>query len=565
MSRPHRAPTDPFAELVGRLLAVDEQTAELAFPDWSLRIPEPKRGTLDFGRFPYQRELYEQTAEEPAVVIKKGTQVGVSSHCIRWAMYWADRAGMTALYIFPFQRQLADFSATRVRALIGGSEYLRGRTAQTAVQNNMLMEIGRGHLMLRGSASAADLQSTDADVLVLDEYDLLTPENIPDAERRIGASELGYVRRVGVPSVPSFGIAELYDESDRRRWHVRCDACTEWQSLTFSDNVDSERLVRVCRSCRKPLDVTRGEWVAEEPGHAVRGYHVPRLIVPQLDVGSLVRYSRQTAPSQVQAFYNKELGEEHADGEARLTAGDIAAAQRPYSTPPFYEGGNVVTMGVDVATVRALRVRISEHLDGWKRALFIGTVDSFEALDELMRSYSVHMCAVDSMPEGRSSRGFAQRFPDRVYLVTYRVPSTYPAVQPHPQDQRVSVSRLEAIDATLEAIRQQRNQLPAQLPLDYPRHLQAAVRSASIDELGRRRVVYRKVGADDFLHAEVYDIVAADLCDYDDHLAALNEVTSVQPVFERPRFADYGPAPAYYAGGASDEEIGGYYHRSFDE
>ncbi len=176
------------------------------------------------------------------MVIKKATQVGVSAYCVRWAIYWAEQVGLTALYVFPYQRQLADFSAARVRPLLAESRSSAIALADGGVRNAGLMQIGRGYLYLRGSESVADLQSVDADVLVLDEYDLLAADHIPDAERRLGASEYGFIRRVGVPSLPGFGIAELYERSDRRRWHVRCDSCNERQPVSFAENIDRERL-----------------------------------------------------------------------------------------------------------------------------------------------------------------------------------------------------------------------------------------------------------------------------------------------------------------------------------
>jgi len=319
----------PVAELRDRLLTLDGKGGpEVPLLEWAGRVPEPKRGPLDFDRFPFQRELYEQGAQGREVVIKKATQVGISAFCIRWAMYWADQAGLTSLYVFPHQRQLADFSTTRIRPAIEGSEYLRGRVASGSVQSAMLKQIGSGYLYLRGSESAADLQAVDADALVLDEYDLLHADNIPDAERRLGASDHGLICRVGVPSLPGFGIAELYASSDRRRWHVRCQSCGEWQPLTFGENIDVQALERVCRRCRRRLDVAEGEWVPEFPDRDIRGYHVPRLIVPRLDVKALLRDSGHTDPARRQAFFKDEVERDEEEDDEQV------GRQRPQRTRP---------------------------------------------------------------------------------------------------------------------------------------------------------------------------------------------------------------------------------------
>jgi hypothetical protein len=176
--------------LAGLLSSADQATsaATLPFDEWALQVPEPK-GELDFDRFPFQRELYRSSVDQHEVVIKKAAQVGVSALCIRWVMYWAGARGLTALYVFPRQRQLRDFSDARIKPLIATSPLLQELVAAGAVQNNGLKRLGVGHLILRGSESVADLQAVDADVLVLDEYDDLVQNNVPDDGAEVGRGQ----------------------------------------------------------------------------------------------------------------------------------------------------------------------------------------------------------------------------------------------------------------------------------------------------------------------------------------------------------------------------------------
>jgi hypothetical protein len=72
----------------------------------------------------------------------------------------------------------------------------------------------------------------------------------------------------------------------------------------------------------------------------------------------------------------------------------------------------------------------------------------------------------------------------------------------------VTVRRTESLDAAIELIRTQRNLLPIDYPPDYPNHLRSEKRRVVKDELGRKAVEYVKTGDDDYLMAEVYDVVA---------------------------------------------------------
>lgn len=522
-------PTGPKLDPMNALLEMYEmQQADKAnrrtpFLEWAKRVPEPKSGTLDFDRFPFQVELYSEGAYEKEMVIKKATQVGISAYLTRWVMYHADVGALVALYVFPKLAQMYDFADARVKQAILGSEYLRGRVPGAHIQNKGLRQIGLGMVYFRGSETKTALDSVDADVLALDEYDTLTQANVPDAERRISGSEVALIRRVGVPSTPNWGIDKLYEESDQRRWMVKCGACKSHQHLEFPENVDLEKKIVVCKKCQKPLDVRKGEWVAEHPDRGIRGYHIPRLVVPHTNVESIIKASKKTNPTDRKTHFNKDLGLAYADEEGRLSDEAIAAATRAYNLYPRDGGArtdNLVTMGIDVASVRACNVRISEHFGERKRALWLGRVDTFNELAELMRRFDVNMAAIDHAPDERMSREFANKFPGRVYLVAYA--QNQKQVFAVDEELRMAtVRRVEAIDATYDLIRRQLNELPGgrsgdteAFPEGYKDELQGEVREVETDEFGKTTVRYKKTGPNDYTHAEVYDVVATELWHY---------------------------------------------------
>lgn len=488
----------------------------MSLHDWALRVPEPKTGNLDFGRYPFQVEMYTEGALEREMVVQKCSQVGISAWLLRWAMYWADMRSLTSLYVFPKLKQMYDFSDARIQASIVRSEFLLTRIPPRSVQNKGLKQIGGGFVYFRGSESEDDLESVDADVLALDEYDRLTPENVPVAEKRIAASQLGLVRRVGVPTIPGYGISRLYGESDGRRWMVRC-RCGHESALSWGENVDVERRVRMCAKCSKELrdvEVAAGRWAAEHPDAETRGYALNRLVVPQAKMTDLVGASRGTLPEQRQSFWNRDMGEPYSPASGRLSLEAIRAAQSAgermgVHLVEHYSGGSHVTMGVDVASKRNLMVRISARVgERRKRALWIGEVDSFERLDELMDRYNVHLCGIDHQPEYRSAMAFAERFPGRVMLVRYSSGLTKRVFTVDEAAREVAVRRTDAIDAAFDAVRAQRNLLPPELPERYAENLQSLQRIVEDGEGGRQNAKYVKTARDDYAHAEVYDTVA---------------------------------------------------------
>lgn len=566
--------------ILGDLIERDRSESEqrqVDFLEWAVKIPEPK-GALDFNRFPFQPEMYRVLGTCKEGVVMKSTQVGVSAFLVRWTMFWPDTRGVTALYVFPKNKQMYDFSDTRVKPLIENSQYLQSRMPYGSVSNKGLRKVGLGHVYYRGSESRDDLQSVDADLVALDEYDNLSPANIPDAERRISGSELALIRRVGVPTTPEWGIARHYSRSDRRRWFVECDRCGEWQHMDFAKNVeikldDHNEVVsaqRVCRHCRKPIDVSKGEWVAEFPSRDVPGFHVSRLIAPRADMKAIAIASREKDAHKVEVFNNKDLGLPVSNATGGLDRETIAAAvsaaeshyagtgpRRPVPQLRGYAGTNLVTMGVDVASVRNLNVRISEHLDSLyvrghkKRGLFIGEVEGFDGVAKLLDRYNVTIACIDHLPEMRLALGLAEQYAGRVYVVHYSKQQFEPLVL-DTESRKVGVQRVPVMDATIEVMRAQRNLLPGDLPADYVDHMVANRRKNEKDEFGRETVYYEANGPDDYFQAEVYDLVATEVLKIRLEVegASDSEVTTLddQMEFERSsvndyRSDDYRPGP----------------------
>lgn len=539
-----------------------QQTAIISVPfmPWSLKVPEPK-GPLDFARFPFQVEPYTDESEEMReVVVKKATQIGISAYLIRATIYYADVRGWTALYVFPRAKQVYDQSDARVKPLLDG-DYLKGRVPRGYVQNKGLKQIGLGFVYYRGSESKRAVDAVDADVLALDEYDELAQENIPDAERRVSGSLHGLIRRVGVPSIAEYGITASYEASDQRRWLTKCPACNTWQAVDFWENVDQEQELVVCSKCRKgPLPVEDGEWVAAFPERSVRGYHASRLIVPRIarneneSLTQIIAASKKKKPYEITAFMNKDLAEDYSPEEGRLSPAVLAAAQSAggeFYQASGYIGANMVTMGVDVASVRNLNVRISEHLPGRvKRALFIGEVASFDDVIDLMRRFRVNMAAIDHLPEGRLARAVAERFPGMVYLVNYAAQKEMFKVDNHLHT--VSVRRTEAIDAMMAVMREQRNLLPQDLPEGYSAQMKALVRHTTIDDNDRVTVGYKSTGATDYAQAETYDVVATDLWRYrqelEDRSEGEPEMVPMEDALEFRRGALSDPSAPYSPG-----------------
>lgn len=561
-----------FLEVVaGRLAEAQDEdgTPQVGdtFLEYRMAIPEGDGREMNFDDFPFQREWYsEEVANAEEVVLPKSAQVGATA----WGWVGAVREtdlGATTLYIFPTADHVREFGDERIAPAIELSAYLRSKIATAYVKTKTLKRIGRGFLYLRGSNSKGGAQSVPAQVIFFDEYDLLDQTNLAHIERRLsGARQIGKVpktRRLGYPFTPNAGIDAEWMSSDQRVWHVTCSHCGDQQPVVWEENFrwtvpgqldehgfekvmrpgdddfDDRKVVgdvwRQCRSCEASFeDVSKttkdgvlrtGEWIAQNPGSRIIGFHAWRGMVPTTDMRALVVGSRATKELEREAFTVLDLGLPYVQGDARLSEEDLLrACAMGIPQTEFYGGMNPTTMGVDVAGERDLNVVIHEQLPpdvpgqpNPRQALWIGTCRSFEEVRELVNRFGCVAVAVDSNPERRLAKALRLEFPGRVVLVEYDARFDSDPIKLTLDDVgvplKVRVNRTDAIDGMMDAIRQCRDRPVQKPPPGWSAQMKALVRKTELDTKGRpfRHYVTTGSDGDDYGHAHAFGLVATEL------------------------------------------------------
>lgn len=484
--------------------------------DWSEGFRKEAGHDLDFDTFPFQRELYEAFGDKTldSVDVMKSAQCGISAAAVSLSLFAADVWKANVLYVLPTGDDAFSFSDTRVKPAIDNDPYLRMRVAST--DNKGLKRIGEANIYFRGSMSERKALSIPADILVLDEYDRLDQKNIPAFRRRLNAPKsLRLERRFSNPSFPEAGIHRLYLDSDQREWLVKC-SCRHEAPIFYDQHEDSHHVdegagVLVCGRCSKELRASRiagGRWVARYTGRAARGYHVSRLIIPYEDIPAIVAEHQKRAEEEVQAHYNFDLGLPYSPKGGSLSREQVLSNRRDYSHGDGYSGGNWVTAGIDVGAV--LHVRISEWRPGWARAvsLYIGELDTFEDLYQVMRRYSVNFAVIDERPEERKAREFQHEFYGRVLLCRWSGDDQRDPVVIDKEQGLVIARRTGACDRLVAAFDQQHRLLPRDLPRGYLEQVTAPHRVIEQTNRGQKVARYISERADHFFFAECYDLLA---------------------------------------------------------
>jgi phage terminase large subunit GpA-like protein len=495
---------------------------------------------FDLTRHRYLVDIYNESARQ-ACFCKAG-QMGLSEYAISYALHACDEREATALYVFPTEGHVSDFSSARIGPALEASPYLgsiviEGGAAggKRGADRVTLKRVRDRFLYLRGSqvkpdGRAPQLKSVDADVLVLDEIDEMDPRALPIARQRLGHSAIAEERAISTPTYANVGIHAEWLDSDQREWHVRCTACGEWQPLTIDQVVTEwDQLGRpvtwhggpddawvACRKCGQRLDrLGPGRWVPTWPGNAVHGYHLSKLFSPAVRVLDIVERLQTVDETKRKEVFNQDLGLPYSPRGGRLTDEVLDACRREYAPGPVADEQTV--LGVDVGKVLHVVIRSAQEdvETGERPQRWAGMVESFAALGNLMQRYNVDRAVVDALPETRKARELQAAFPKGLvwlaYYVTQQVGSKRAApMQWDRQQGVVNLDRTRTLDEVFAGLVAQTLTLPANargIP-DYYAHLKAPLRVLEDGPGGQKVARYINTSPDHLAHAENYCQVA---------------------------------------------------------
>jgi hypothetical protein len=486
------------------------ETRAVAEPlaEWAVRRIRLDGKPFSFEGHEFLRDIYDDTA--PHVVLCKAAQIGGTV----WAVLRAIHScvmGLNVMYLFPTRTDVLDFSRSRVNPLLSENPFLSKLMRDT--DSVGLKKIADAYLYLRGMQSDVGLKSVPADVLVLDELDEAEPQAKAMAKERLSHSDYRRIIELSNPSLPAYGIDEVFQRSDQRHWTVKCAACRTWVALDeeFPRKLGQEVKIirprreggfyRACPKCEAELNVKAGEWVPAVPSRAIHGYRISQLISSKVDPGEILEEYRTTRyPDR---FYNLKVGIPWADLERRL---DIASVLSLCGDDPLLESSSeFCAMGVD--TGKALHtVVLQQAKSGPHRLIFLGECRTFSELSDLIRRFSVQRCVIDSLPETHATREFSHAHRGIVAMSQF-VESQRGGARWDWETQMVAINRTDALDASRAAIRERLVLLPRQQPRieEFAEHMTHDAKVLDEDEeTGIKNYRYVKLGTNHYSFAFTY-------------------------------------------------------------
>lgn len=372
---------------------------------------EPGRWRTD--RTPYAREPMDRLSPtDPCtmVVLMWSAQIGKSEVGLNWLGRAIHHSPGPALMVQPTVEAAERFSKQRFARMFAATPELHERVGDPKSRDggNTLLskEYPGGVLILTGSTAPAGLSSMPVRYLDLDEVDRFA-HDAGSVKRADGVSSgegdpvalaiqrtaTFANRKILMTSTPTVKgasrIEDAYEASDKRRYHVPCPDCGEFQALVWANlkwqNGDPATARYQCERCgvlledrQKTWMLARGEWRAQNPeaGGRVHGYHLSALYSPHgwTSWSDLVRewLDGRKDPERLKVFVNTKLAEtwDPIGGEVISSDGLLARAVGQWGTwtgPDGVEHRDSVPDGVlrISAGVDTQDDRLEVHVIGW--------------------------------------------------------------------------------------------------------------------------------------------------------------------------------------------------------
>lgn len=443
-------------------------------------------------------------------VCMKSAQVGWSTLAILKTIFGASTRGYNCIYTLPSFDDVHDFVPAKVDGMVTNNVAIAELvTKSDAIQKK---QIGDNFIWYRGTHGKKAAIMHTSDLNVYDEYDASNHEVIDLYASRLQKSKYKGEWYFSNPIRPG-GIDQLYEHSDKRQWIITCSKCQHKQCLDYFKNVDELGKRFICAACKETLsedDRRVGEWVAQNPGREVHGYHINQLMCAWVSAKELI-YLKETKTPQY--FYNMVLGLPYVEKDDVVDRAIISE-----NVNAKYNNMLRNAMGVDVG-YRELHYVIGNNQGIFRVGKCMGET-MWEDLEGIIKKYNP-ITVIDANPDAYPRRKLVPKYKNKVFVCFYkRDPERKQLVRWGEQDKFgcVYADRNQMISALIYDFIEEKQHFNtfgrspqvyiADVLDEYLKHWENLYRVTEDDRNGIPTSEWRHMGPDHFVHATVYFKIA---------------------------------------------------------
>lgn len=479
------------------------------------------------------------TAEKPA-------QIGFTEVFLRWIIcFLVQHQGSQAIMTQPTDKDMSNFAKSRVDTVFDECPVVK-KLGTGGIDSTQLKRIGESFLNLRGTFGTRAAISVPSDANVYDEVNFSNPRVLNQYKSRLQHSEHKFERCISTPTLPNYGVSDMYNRSDKKRLFLRCSHCNHQQTLDWPQNIffktkDGKILpynldvmeayvdkvwnftpIIACKKCEREVDRSWAyrEWVAEFPERAaditegISGYKLSQLDVVFVSASDIVKASdkRTDGYRKYEDFVNFVLGSAYAGGDGVK----ITDSTRPLATIPLARvtSAQGTYIGLDLGSLCHLVV----IKDFWFPNKLLPTpvvIAAYriekeqleERLPNLIKEFGALYVVSDAQPYTTTVEKIAAAHKNRMSCCYFGGKKAYTLSN---ENITVTANRTMTLDAVTEDLSQAKIMTGSGIEHDdlVWLHYKNLVKVKAEDEDGTEYYEYVKVGEDHFGYATAYALLA---------------------------------------------------------
>jgi len=341
---------------------------------WDTSRAEYQRGIMDAFNDPTVRE----------VVVMSSSQCGKTEICNNLVGYHIAQDPSPILVVQPTLDMAQTWSKDRLAPMLRDSPSLSSLVKDPRSRdsgNTTLHKIfPGGHITACGANSPSSLASRPIRVVLCDEVDRYPVsagsegDPVSLAKKRAATFWNRKILMVSTPTNKGASRIEMaYEESDKRKYHVKCPHCEAEQTLAWAqvkwEEGKPETAKYVCSDCGSLWDeaeriraIKHGRWLATSDFNGIAGFHLSALYSPWTPLADGVRdfLEAKKQPATLKVWVNTYLGETWEEQGEQIDEYDLANRAEDWDAIP--EDVLLLTAGVDVQDDR-----LEAEIVGWGR------------------------------------------------------------------------------------------------------------------------------------------------------------------------------------------------------
>lgn len=452
---------------------------------------------------------------------KKGSQMCLTTamflraiHACKYRLY-----DQNIMYMMPTVTAVEKLSKVSFDPIFQYNPWImrKGDTNSTMcreINGRSIVMVGAQPKKVGGSniADSDNLRSIPCDLIMRDELDLMDQRMVYMSKQRLKRSRFGHEVNYASPTFPGYGIDAAYEDSDQRKWQIKCRKCGKHTCLgdSFPDSIILKDGIwrRSCVFCQAEIFVEDGKWVAEYPDRREAGFWVSGLLSPLADLEEYMYQYNRIEGSEMSEFMRSTLGIAVTEVENQLDETTVLSRCTSDQNQMISIGETVygADMNKKINVVFGIRTA-RETYD----VLRVSRFDNLNELHDAALKMNVHGAVIDSGPYDHGVREFQRKEPYTIYLCQYSEQMPGKPIF-NSKAGIVKVNRNEWCDKVHTTFTENNIRIPRPSPEinEYAREMTRTAKTILENpDTGQMRPRWIKLGCDDYFHATLYYLLAA--------------------------------------------------------